>query len=147
MPRDANIPDAFDVYTLVTSLSSGTSRGRFAFGVTGVLFLLIGFMAVMNFVYIPLISGGAESVHDAGSLPDRFKVCGRTWNRSAFHEPFTRQQIVTQTDTEPTLADPRWLAPCPQGACGAVAAGPCSTVIYVRVAEDAYVSYSLSGGP
>jgi hypothetical protein len=38
--------------------------------------------------------------------------------------------------------------PCPPGVCTTVAESTqCHTVVYVRVGEDAYIDYELSGGP
>ena len=49
---------------------------------------------------------------------------------------------------EPMVVDPGPFAPCPVGPCTTVAQDdPCYTVIYVRVGEDAYLDYSLQGGP
>jgi hypothetical protein len=36
---------------------------------------------------------------------------------------------------------------CVPGVCTAAAAGPCATVIFVRVDRDSYVAYALQGGP
>ena len=48
---------------------------------------------------------------------------------------------------EPAVVDPGFLAPCPDGPCTEAAAGPCHTVVVVRVGEDLYIDYELSGGP
>ena len=47
----------------------------------------------------------------------------------------------------PAVVDPGLLTACPANACSAWASGPCATVIFVRVDEDADVDYALQGGP
>lgn len=99
-----------------------------------------------NYVYLPLGDDGSSAIHNPASLPARLHVCGRAWNLSV-GQRFTKAEMDSQTDSTVALVDPGLLAACPRGACAAAAGGPCHTVIFVRVGEDAYVDYSLSGGP
>jgi len=106
-----------------------------------------GILVLRNFVYLPLGDDGAAVIHDPASVPARIHVCGRAWTRGALDRRFTNADLVNQFGGPPKLVDPRLFAPCPSGACTATAAGSCATVIFVRVDEDAYLPYSLSGGP
>jgi hypothetical protein len=57
-------------------------------------------------------------------------------------------EIGTRDGIEAVVVDPGLSPPCPVGPCTSVAQdGPCHTVIYVRVGEDAYLDYALQGGP
>ncbi len=103
-----------------------------------------GITALRNLLYVPLLGSGSTAIHAAGSLPERMDVCGRAWNRSA---TYTMAQIAAMSDMPPAIVGAGLLPACPQGACARDQDRPCHTVVYVRVAEDGYVSYGLSGGP
>lgn len=122
------------------------SRRRWIIVFAAIIVAVAGILVLRNFVYIPG-DGGASAIHDAASLPNRLHVCGRDWNRASLDRRYTNADINDQSGGDPTLVDPRFFAPCPSGACTATAPVPCATVIFVRVGEDAYVDYSLSGGP
>jgi hypothetical protein len=69
------------------------------------------------------------------------------WNKGG---PQTLEAIVADYSPGPTLVAPilgGFLSPCPSNACSDPSRGPCDTVVYVRIGEDAYVGYALSGGP
>lgn len=115
---------------------------------------VVGALAILtlllrSFVYLPLVqTGGDPAIHDAASLPDRISVCGRDWARGALRVQLSEGEIVTTYGFEPAVVDPGFLAACPAGACSSFASSrPCQTVIFVRVDEDAYVGYALTGGP
>lgn len=92
--------------------------------------------------------GGADQVHDVSTLPDHIAVCGRTWVKDSLARQSTLNEIRALTDVEPAVVGTGMFAPCPSGVCAQVArGGGCDTVVYVRVGEDAYVDYELSGGP
>jgi hypothetical protein len=93
-------------------------------------------------------NGGTSQIHDAASLPSHISVCGRTWAKDDLGRTPRLAEIRSQTGVEPVVVDPGFLPQCPVGPCTTVAADdPCDTVIYVRVGDDAYIDYSLSGGP
>jgi hypothetical protein len=120
-------------------------RGRWTLvAVVLVALVVIGWATVPGL--IRRVSGlGVTDIHDAASLPDRIRVCGRGWILGS--EP-SRAQVRAQFGGEPMLVDPLPFAPCPTGPCTQVAQnGPCDTVVFVRVGEDAYLAYALQGGP
>jgi len=91
---------------------------------------------------------GAAGIHDAPALPEHIRICGRGWTKDALDRRLSLAQIRARDGVEPVVVDPGLFAPCPVGPCTTVAQdGPCDTVIYVRVGEDAYLDYSLQGGP
>ncbi len=90
-------------------------------------------------------------LHDASSLPNRMNVCGRDWAKDQGDRRWTMAVMKAGSEAAPVTVDPGLLGlftACPAGACTNVALPTsCDTVIFVRVDEDAYVSYSLQGGP
>nr|ALS91332.1 glycogen synthase kinase-3 binding protein [uncultured bacterium] len=91
---------------------------------------------------------GAAGIHDAAALPDHIGICGRGWTRDALDRRLSLAELRARDGVEPVVVDAGLLPPCPVGPCTAVAQdGPCHTVIYVRVGEDAYIDYALQGGP
>ncbi len=91
---------------------------------------------------------GADGIHDAGALPARIQLCGRSWRKDELARSFTAARIREEFGVEPIVVDPAPFAPCPPGPCTDVAqAESCHVVIWVRVAEDGYMDYSLQGGP
>lgn len=123
------------------------SRRLWSVAIVAVIVAVVGIVFLRNHVYLPLGDGGAAAIHDLASLPTRIHVCGRTWGKDALDRRFTMAEIIELSGSRPTLVDTWPFAPCPSGACTATAGGPCHTVIFVRVDEDAYVDYSLAGGP
>jgi len=94
-----------------------------------------------------LVAGG-PAIHDAVTLPSSIAMCGRDWVIDVQRRQVTIEEIRTTGGFEPVVVDPGLFAPCPPGPCGRVAeAGPCDTVVYVRVGDDAYIAYELQGGP
>jgi hypothetical protein len=92
--------------------------------------------------------GGTPRIRDIATLPKHFGACGRTWTKDALERTESLAAIHQKIQVEPVVVDPGLLTACPAGACTAQAQdGPCHTVIYVRVGEDAYIGYELSGGP
>jgi hypothetical protein len=102
-------------------------------------------------VFVPRIGNGfvgAAGIHDAAALPDHIGICGRGWSKDSLDRRLSLAEIRARDGVEPVVVDPGLFAPCPVGPCTAVAqSDPCHTVIYVRVGEDAYLDYSLQGGP
>jgi hypothetical protein len=93
-------------------------------------------------------SGDADRIHDVSTLPDHISVCGRTWVKDSLGRQSSADEIRALSGLEPAVVGTGMFAPCPTGACTTVAqGGPCHTVVYVRVGEDAYLDYELSGGP
>jgi hypothetical protein len=106
------------------------------------LALVVGWNTLLGFVFSP------SGIYDGSSLPSRLHLCGRTWNKGGME---TLEAIDADYNPGPTLVSPilgGLLSPCPAAACTNVARNsPCDTVVFVRIAEDAYVSYGLAGGP
>jgi hypothetical protein len=111
-------------------------------------------------VVVVCIAGGAlavqtvlagrdpNTVHAPGSLPDRISVCGRDWTKDVLGQQVTFEQARTmKSGGDPSVVATGPFAPCPPGPCTATDSGPCDTVVFVRLGEDAYVDYALSGGP
>jgi len=115
------------------------------------LVLLVVGMGMLAIVsrFDPL-AGSPESgagIYDMTRLRRDLHLCGRDCKRSDPVMVQTLDVIRALGDIEPVVVDPRPAAPCPPGPCTNVGAGPCATVIHVRVAEDGYVAYELRGGP
>lgn len=107
--------------------------------------LLVGIVIVPR---IGNVFGGSAGIHDAAALPEHINICGRSWSKDALDRKFSLAEIRPRDGIEPVVVDPGPFAPCPVGPCTTVAQnGPCHTVIYVRVGEDAYLDYALQGGP
>jgi hypothetical protein len=91
---------------------------------------------------------GTPGIRDAETLPEHIGVCGRGWTKDSLHRILSLAQIRVRDGVEAVVVDPGPFAPCPVGPCGMTAQdGPCHTVIYVRVGQDAYIDYALQGGP
>lgn len=121
-------------------------RGGLA--IVAVIVATIALATVPSLIHRQALGLGATDIHSVASLPDRISVCGRDWDKDATGRRFTRAEIRSQLGVVPALVDPLPFAPCPRGPCTQKAVnGACDTVVFVRVGEDAYVDYSLSGGP
>jgi len=99
-----------------------------------------------------LLGVGPTKVHDPSVLAATITVCGRQYRATPAIR--TLAEIEDWAAMPPTLVDPAPLAPCPgpddQGhrPCTREALDtPCSTVVHVRIGEDAYAEYELVGGP
>src|SRR3954454_4265831 len=90
-----------------------------------------------------------NAVHPLGTLPSHISVCGRDWRKDALNRVLSRADIRARDGVEPVVVDPAGpFGYCPGGPCTRTAEiSTCDTVIYVRVAEDGFVDYSLQGGP
>jgi hypothetical protein len=98
-----------------------------------------------------LFGGARETspgVWDRASLPDRLQVCGRSYRHDTLDRVRTAAEVEDWQGFPPTIVQPLQVQPCIPGPCTDVAEPtPCDTVVWVRVGPDAYVDYSLQGGP
>jgi hypothetical protein len=127
-------------------VAPAVSRGRrLSIGVLAVVVLIaLGSMAVR----IVFGAWDASAIHDPASLPGRISVCGRDWSKDALGRQVTLDQArEMKSGGEPSVVATGPFAPCPTGPCASIADGACDTVVFVRVGTDAYIDYSLSGGP
>ena len=89
-----------------------------------------------------------NTIHAMGSLPRRISVCGREWTKDNLDRQVTLEQArAMKPSGDPSVVATGPFAPCPRGPCTETADGPCDTLVFVRVGEDAYIGYELSGGP
>jgi hypothetical protein len=84
---------------------------------------------------------GVMTIHDSANLPLRVHVCGRNFQEAGAARTL---DAIRSDGFDPVMVDTGPLAGCPGNACTSVG---CTTVVYVRVGDDAYVSYTLLGGP
>ncbi len=92
------------------------------------------------------VFAGVLGVHDAAALPGKIQLCGRSWRKDALDRRFTEAEL--ELFGGGAVVDPGPLGSCPSGPCTDVAQPrPCGVVVWVRVGEDAYLHYSLQGGP
>lgn len=126
-----------------------TRRGRWT--IVAILFAVsvaLGWAIVPGLIQRPIAALGATAIHDAASLPAHIRLCGRSWSKDVLRREFSRAEVIAQFGAEPTLVEPFPGPPCPTGPCTQIAQNdPCDTVVFVRVGEDAYLDYSLQGGP
>jgi hypothetical protein len=111
-------------------------------------------IAVAALVALMQLGPGPAGIHDPPLLSSTITVCDRHYHGGG--------QVRSSTDiaadgVSPVLVDPGFLGlfpscpgsnpdgnrPCSRDP----SAGPCATVVYVRVGADAYAAYALSGGP
>ena len=123
------------------------SRRLWIISTVAIVGSVVAILLWRNVAYLPLGDDGSTAIHNQASLPAQLHVCGRSWKKDELNRRFTRAEIDSQSDIPVNLVDPGFLAACPSGACTAQVGGPCATVIFVRVDEDAYIDYALSGGP
>ena len=113
--------------------------------------VLVVVTAAIGLVVVPRVRNalaGADGIHDAGALPGRIQLCGRSWRKDELARTFTAAGIREEFGVDPMVVDPGPCASCPPGPCTDVAqAEPCHVVIWVRVGQDGYMDYSLQGGP
>lgn len=97
---------------------------------------------------------GAAGIHDPLLVAPRLTICDRHYNSGGL----IRSRAEIDAGGGPLLlVDPGlfgFFAPCPgpddhgNRPCTPDALPtPCATVVYVRLGEDAYAPYALSGGP
>ena len=118
----------------------------------GIAVVVLAAVALLvGIVIVPRIGNlfvGTAGIHDAGALPQHTNICGRSWSKDPPDRQLSLAAVRERDGIEPVVADPGLFAPCPAGACTTIAQdGPCHTVTYVRVGEDAYLAYELQGGP
>jgi hypothetical protein len=116
-------------------------------GVTAVGLLVIAWLVLPGFWHRHVLQLGATDIHDPAMLADRISVCGRHWTLDVTGREFSRAELGATFGDNVVLVDPLPLAPCPTGPCVYNTNAPCNTVVFVRVCDDAYVDYSLVGGP
>jgi hypothetical protein len=119
----------------------------------GRLVVAVAFVVAM-LVAVPITTRFFSGIHDVGSLPNRVAVCGRDYTKDALDRRWSWAQVRADVTPayEPVMVDPgllaRLLVPCQPGACtNDPSDGACATVIWVKVDLDAYIDYSLVGGP
>ncbi len=117
--------------------------------VVAVVFVLVAAFVVIlpTITYIHVPWQGPPGIHDASTLPGEISVCGRRWTLDNRRQAYSIAELQSEYGGGTPFVDPGPFADCPAGACSSVALGACSTVIFARVDEDAYVGYSLQGGP
>lgn len=123
------------------------SRVRWLLAAVAVVALvMIGSVVALSVVLVP--GRDPATIHDIGTLPERISVCGRTWHREVNpHQVTLPEANAMKAGGDAVVVATGPGAPCPPGPCTNVAAGACDTVVWVRVAENGYVAYELSGGP
>ena len=120
--------------------------------------LAAGMLALIGGAFVLLVAGpwawhhyltrdGVHDIHELATLPGSLHPCARTYGES-HADPRPLAAVRTWLGEEPLLVDPLPLSACLTGLSAPCLAGSCTpTVVWVRVGEDAYVSYSLRGGP
>lgn len=119
--------------------------GRLALICTGLLVLVVGGSLISK-----TVADGRDpnTIHALGTLPERISVCGRTWTRDRLLRQRTLENAHAWQGVRPIVVATGPFAPCPAGPCTTSASpSSCQTVVWVRVGEDVYVDYALSGGP
>jgi hypothetical protein len=115
--------------------------------------LVLGLAAVVvpavvllrSYNYVPVLNDGGPNIHNVADLPDRIRVCGRIYGHGIGPQ-LTLAQVNDRTD--PAFLNPWIFAACPRNGYSEEGGERIvTTVMFVRVGEDAFVTYSLSGGP
>jgi hypothetical protein len=112
--------------------------------------LVVAVCVVGGALAVPTVFAGRDpnTIHNPGGLPDHISVCDRGWTKDRLGRQVTLQQArAMKSDGDPSVVATGPFAPCPRGPCTAKAGGPCDTVVFVRVGQDAYIAYALVGGP
>lgn len=123
------------------------SRRR-GWAIVAIVVIVLGLATVPGLIHRQILGLGATDIHDVASLPDHISVCGRRWTKDTLGREFSRMEARSWSGVEPSVVDPLPFAPCPPGPCTQSGLNtPCDTVVFVRVGEDAYLDYALSGGP
>ncbi len=102
---------------------------------------------VRSYNYVPILNDGAPDVHNVTDLPVRIRVCGRIYGYHGTGSQRTLAQVFEISD-QPAFVNPWIFAACPRhGYFEDGGERILTTVMFVRVGEDTYTTYSLSGGP
>ena len=108
--------------------------------------MLIGALAIaigLTVVILQPFWRFAGGYSDRRSLPAQISMCGRQWTRDDVLRPWSAADPrIAGRMTVVTPGPFGLLTACPWPRTTFVA-----TVIFVRIGEDAYVDYSLRGGP
>jgi hypothetical protein len=122
-----------------------TRTQRIAAGVLVVVVLL---------VVLARLGPGPAAIHDLPLLSSTITVCDCQYHGGSLVRSLADVAVAGES---PVLVDPGPFGlvpscpgPNPDGdrPCSRdPSAGPCATVVYVRVGADAYAAYELSGGP
>ena len=115
---------------------------------------VLGAAGVIAFIvttgaFLPALAEiGRAAARDPANLPDSITVCGRDWKKDPLDRALTGDEVFARTEAEPIVVSTGLLAACPPevGAPGGDPDGM-ATVVYVRAGDDAFVPYSLVGGP
>jgi hypothetical protein len=120
-------------------------RGIAVFVLLVVAALLMVLLRSYN--YVPILNDGAPNVHNAADLPERIRVCGRTDGHQEGGPQLTLTEVTERSD-HPAFVNPWIFAACPRYGYFEDSAGRIvTTAMFVRVGDDTYDTYSLSGGP
>jgi hypothetical protein len=118
---------------------------RIAAGITALVAVLL---------VVPRLMPGPAGIHGLPQLSSTITVCDRRYHGDGRVRSLGD---IAADGVSPVLVDPGLLGlfpscpgsnpdgnrPCTRDP----SAGPCATVVYVRVGADAYATYELSGGP
>lgn len=114
----------------------------------GLVAVIAALAAVLATPRISNVLAGADGIHDATVLPRQIHLCNRFWQRDVLDRRFTAAEARRAFSEGFVVVDPGPFGSCPPGPCTDVAqTGACDVVVWVRVGEDAYLDYSLQGGP
>jgi hypothetical protein len=111
-------------------------------------------IAVALVVALMRLGPGPAGIHDLPLLSSTITVCDRQYHGGGLVRSLAD---MAADGVSPVLVDPGFLGffpscpgsnpdgnrPCSRDP----SAGPCATVVYVRVGGDSYAAYDLSGGP
>jgi len=125
--------------------------------VLGVLFAVVA-MPIAGVAMLSVHSRQSFGVWDPRSQPVRIKYCGRTYNGGAGGTSSLREQAISGVDpgshsvwreVGTTDADvPYYAMVMPDSVRRRFSPPlPCTMAVYLRVGDDAYAPYILSGGP
>ena len=104
---------------------------------------------VTTAIFLPALDQlGSGAAGNPASLPEQITTCGGDYRRADPPVARTYAEVLARDDAPPVVVSTSPFAACPSGACGATASdASCATVVYVQLGNDAYVEYSLAGGP
>ena len=116
--------------------------------------IVVAAIAVALLVVVPRLPFLSSGIHAPWTLPRQISVCDRTYRGGTTVQNGTElradQVPVVLVDPGPfgfftacPGPDAQGNRPCTREAQD----GPCATVIYVRVGDDTFAAYELSGGP
>lgn len=120
--------------------------------------LAVVVVPVAGLALLSIHSRLAFGVWDPGSRPTRISYCGRTYDVAANSTVWTRERATGGTDPGAQAAwsqvgrtdafVPYYAMVVPDSVRQRVSPGlPCSMAVYLRLGDDAYLPYGLSGGP